>query len=43
MSEDTIANPTLWSPSEKRIKESEMYRFIKTIIFLIYLFKNLKI
>ena len=31
MSEDTISNPTLWSPSEKRIKESEMYRFIKTI------------
>ena len=31
MSEDTIANPTLWFPSEERIKNSEMYSFIKTI------------
>ena len=31
MSEDIVANPTLWSPSEERIKNSEMYSFIKII------------
>ena len=31
MSEDIIANPILWSPSEERIKNSEMYSFIKNI------------
>ena len=31
MSEDTLANPTLWSPSEERINNSEMYSFLKTI------------
>jgi acetoacetyl-CoA synthetase len=31
MSEDAAVNPILWSPSEKQIKTSEMYRFIKVI------------
>ena len=31
MSEDAAVNPILWSPSEKQIKTSEMYRFIKAI------------
>ena len=31
MSENAAVNPILWSPSQKRIKTSEMYRFIKAI------------
>ena len=32
MIKEIYDNPILWSPSEERIKNSEMYRFIKTII-----------
>ncbi len=31
MTKEIISNPVLWSPCDKRIKSSQMYKFIKTI------------
>ena len=31
MKKEIISNPVLWSPSDERIKSSQMYKFIKII------------
>jgi len=31
MEKETLSNPILWSPSEKRVKASQMFRFLKNI------------
>ena len=31
MAKDIVSNPVIWSPSDERIKSSQMYRFMKNI------------
>ena len=31
MKKEIVSNPVLWSPSEERVKSSQMYKFIKII------------
>ena len=31
MKNDIVANPVIWSPSEERVKSSQMYKFMKNI------------
>ena len=31
MKKEIVSNPVLWSPSDERIKSSQMYKFIKII------------
>ncbi len=31
MKKEIISNPVLWSPSDERVKSSQMYKFIKII------------
>ena len=31
MKKEIVSNPVLWSPSDERVKSSQMYRFIKII------------
>ena len=31
MEKETLSNPILWSPSEERVKSSEMFRFLRNI------------
>ena len=31
MKNDIVSNPVIWSPSDERVKSSQMYKFMKTI------------
>ena len=31
MEKDKVTNPVMWTPSDKRIKSSQMFRFIQNI------------
>ena len=31
MENDIVSNPVIWSPSDERVKSSQMYKFMKNI------------
>ena len=31
MENDIVSNPVIWSPSDERVKSSQMYEFMKNI------------